>query len=132
MSEVICFSLFILALFLVNGFALSFFFSLWRRHVETRKEVLPLCILTVLHILVFIGCWIFEVPVFLFWFYVYTIPAVLLFFLIAMITLAVSSRVTRHIGIAVTVFAIYIILHPVLIALFIFLYYYFCHREIFW
>ena len=122
------FSLFVL--FAINGIALSILFSIWRRHVETRKEVLPLCILTALHILVFIGCCIFEAPGVLFWFYVFAIPAVLLYFLIEMIVLATSSRVTRHIGIAVTVFVINMILHPVLIVFFLFLLSF--KKEMFW
>ncbi len=130
MSEATLFYLFLLVLFIVNGIALYILFSIWRRHVETRKEVLPLCILTALPILVFIGCWIFEAPVFLCWFYVCAVPAALLFFLIDMIVLAVSSRVTRHIGIAVMVFTINLILNPVLFVFFILLYYGINHRGI--
>ena len=129
-SEATAFYLSLLLLFVINGIALSTLFTIWRRHVETRKEVLPLCILTVLHILFFIGCWIFKAPGVMFLFYVCAIPAVLLFFLIEMIVLAISSRVTRHIGIAAMVFTVNIILHPFLVVFFFFLLYY--KRNVFW
>ena len=117
----------LLLLPIAGGIATFVLFTIWHAHREIRGRVLPLWILTLLQTLSFLLvmiCFPFmegrgaEIAGnILGWFYLFGIPAFLLFICIYSVALGTMDRMTRHIGLAAAVFAGNVILLPVLLFL---------------
>ena len=117
----------LLLLPITGGIATIILFMIWQTNREIRGRVLPLWILTLLQTLSSLFCTLgftffqnkgAEIACnILARFYLYSIPAFLLFILIYPFVLGVKSRMIRQIGIAAAIFAGNVILQPLIFIL---------------
>ena len=108
----------------IDGIVAFIRFLIWQNEREIRGRLLPLCILTLLHALLFpllMGCFALHAPYYaqdILWsIYLFSTPVLLVFIIMYSIKLSSQSRMTRPLGISTVIFIINLVVQ----ALFAFL-----------
>ena len=109
----------------IDGIVTFIFFLIWQNEREIRGRLLPLCILTLLHALLYPSmmlCYALHATFFagnnILWsIYLFSTPVLLVFIIMYSIKLSSQSRMTRPLGISTVIFIINLVVQ----ALFAFL-----------